>query len=77
MNKILKEIEEKGYYLYSPEKWSEENSKIIENLLKDDLISSLKDENIEFINEDYYYILKGNKQNIKVVTKDNLMFLSS
>jgi hypothetical protein len=66
---IMEIIEEKGYFLDGPDYWGNrqiENE--IDYLKKEQIISSLKDEEIKFINEDYFYIKKGNPD--KIIVKD-------
>lgn len=63
-------IEEKGWFLHGPTYW--ENRQVeneLDYLLQEGKISSLTDEGIKYLNSDYFYIKKGNPDQIFVNDK--------
>jgi len=64
-NKILETISTEGYYWSTPEKW-DLDEEAIKQLISENKIESGRSANIRFMNEDYFYVLKGNQNNVFV-----------
>lgn len=62
---ILQEINEYGYFLLKPKKF-QEFGETIDQMVADGIIESIRSAGIKFINEDYFFILKGNPAEIFV-----------
>lgn len=71
MSTILEEIKRTGFYCNSPEKWNENQRQELESLYDSKQIQTIKDCGIKFFNEEYFYVLFGNIDNVRVVEIGN------
>lgn len=71
IEEVMGTIDVNGLCWYTPEFWSDELQKQIDEKVEAGEIESARDAGISFMNADYCYIAKGNPRKVVVVSTAN------
>lgn len=74
---ILETIDKKGFFVYSPNLWSDELDKELKKLCQEEIITTLKDLGIVMMNESYMYTYSDNRFNVRVENNPRYSFITS